>query len=333
MVYDGGNMRSLSIRLMPVSVAFCAIGLSGCGGGLLRLPGAILLLSDSRLAGGLYVITPSQEIDVDPGNIGQRSFASLSRDTKIVASRLKKYTSASATGVTSAVATFSLADKDWTEYAEMYSVDAVVISPDGSELAVIGEEGFNTGTFLSVIDTKTRVTRVLTRGNVSGQAAPSWSPDGERLAYQVDPFSSSGQQTQSSIFIVEIKTGDTRKVVDGQYPSWSPSGEWIAYLDVPASGAFGGGRMCRMVRPDGADVRLLADAGGLRPIAGAVGLFGSGRFYYAPIWSPDSTKVLLNRLADPDYIGVDIYLLDIAGQKLTKLTRNGLPVIGWQEAN
>lgn len=59
--------------------------------------------------------------------------------------------------------------------------------------------------------------------------------------------------------------------------------------------------------------------------------FGSGGFIWAPIWSPDSTKVLLNRLADPDYYSVDIYLLDIADQKLMRLTRKGLLVIG--EAN
>src|SRR5580704_15661092 len=50
--------------------------------------------------------------------------------------------------------------------------------------------------------------------------ALDWSPDGQSLL-----FSTSG-----GIEILDVETGGSQKVADGNYGRWSPSGDWISYV-------------------------------------------------------------------------------------------------------
>ena len=64
----------------------------------------------------------------------------------------------------------------------------------------------------------------------SGDFSPSWSPDGNQIA-----FSSSREVCGSDIFIVNIDGSNvvnltnTSNTLEGA-PAWSPDGEWIAYM-------------------------------------------------------------------------------------------------------
>jgi hypothetical protein len=60
----------------------------------------------------------------------------------------------------------------------------------------------------------------------------------------------------------------------------------------------------------------------------------SGSSHYAvprvaPVWSPDSTQLLLNQLADWNTWRMDVHLLDLSEGKLTPVSKNGVPVSGW----
>jgi hypothetical protein len=51
----------------------------------------------------------------------------------------------------------------------------------------------------------------------------------------------------------------------------------------------------------------------------------------SPVWSPDSTRLLINRSRfDLEaWPNVNIYMLDLRARKFTRKFRNGPPVFGW----
>lgn len=289
--------------------------------GLTRLRGAVLLLGYGPT--NLQITTPTQTLrlqptDNDPASWGHHVLPSLSQDGRVVASaRLKPEGRET-------IATYVVSEKKWTEYAEVYNLWSVSISADGTKLAFVSEEK-GKGPLLQVLDTRTGLTSLILPTPVSVYAVPSWSPDGQRIAYQVDlPLSDPHiDHREFAINVVDIRTAKTWKAANGQNPSWSPSGEWIAYLDT--SGKPGGGTRCMRVRPEGTDVKVLTTL--------PSGLWGQrGQFVWAPVWSPNSTKLLLNEVANWEAWTMNIDLLDLATNKLTRRVGNGLPVLGWAES-
>jgi Tol biopolymer transport system component len=52
----------------------------------------------------------------------------------------------------------------------------------------------------------------------------------------------------------------------------------------------------------------------------------------APVWSPDSRTLLINKWHDEDKATMDIYLLDLATLKMSKKFGNTPPVFAWVAA-
>ena len=282
------------------------------GDGLLRMRATTLLLGRADTA-FLAVTTPTETLTVLPIANQPRTrsyptpvFASISRDGKLVACiRLKSDSPQRA-----AAAIYSIPEKKWTEYAEAEYIAAVSISPDGSKLAFTTAERQVPERF-HVVDLVTGQQRLLP----SVQPwAMSWSPDGTRLAYD---FYQEEFGTRPAVGIIEVDTGKTWKIADGWRPSWSPSGEWIAYFDAAETS-------CIRVRPDGSGASTVTTA--LRDFLG-----WPGKFILTPVWSPDSQKLLLNATWNVEGPS-DILLFDFAKQKLKKVKRGGVTVLGWAES-
>ena len=87
------------------------------------------------------------------------------------------------------------------------------LSPDGSTLAVLC--GYRLDGGLCIADADGTNLHVLVR---SPSWAPTWSPDGTRIAYvNVENVENIPQAT---VFVVDVATGETTFVAEGNWPQW-----------------------------------------------------------------------------------------------------------------
>lgn len=289
---------------------WCATDVSGSGDGMLRLPGATLLLGWGDV-NHLAVTMPTQKVTVLPTadqpeawNYGSPSFPSISRDGGLVAAILFKSNQPSR----AAVATFSIADKQWTEYAEEEHIGAVAISPDRSKVAFSAFERPANRNLLYVMDLKTRTRFVVTTPDFDGPL--SWDSEGRCVAYETSGGSA------EVIRAVDVASGKSWRVAEGTSPSWSPSGEWIAYFNERANEVH-------IAHPNGTEMRTL--------ITLHYPFFRTpGRLDLVPVWSPDSRKLLVN-VVNPEGTPPDILFFDMRNDRHQKL-KSRVPVLGWAEA-
>jgi WD40 repeat protein len=281
---------------------------------LARLPEGTLLVGYPLYE--VWVTTPNENLKLQPtegevvsGNLSTIS-PSITRDGRIVAAaRLKEAHSRRV-----AIATYSIPQRKWTEYAEGEFTYAVAISPDGTKLAYVEEIKETNGRFVN----RVHVINLRTLEQIAGpEIAPgfamhsfdpglSWSPRGNQLAYGGHP-----------IEVWDVETNNHWKVADGEKPAWSPDGKWIAYLNSENERHSTVG----MVHPDGSGDGIL------------ITLPRNSAFVERPVWSPDSKTLLLNRLHDGEKWTMDIELLDVTTLKLTSKFKDVAPVYGWAESS
>jgi Tol biopolymer transport system component len=146
-------------------------------------------------------------------------------------------------------------------------------SPDGRQIAFRSERGGGGGIFL-MGTTGESVRRLTDKGN-----HPAWSPDGREIAFSEGWLNFSAAfsgGSESRLLAVEVATGATRLLVDGQeaiQPSWSPHGHRIAFWGVRA------GTPQRDV--------WTAPAAGARKPEDLVAVTSDTHLDWNPFWSPD----------------------------------------------
>lgn len=184
--------------------------------------------------------------------------------------------------------------------------------------------------------------------------SPSWSPDGEFLAY------TTFENRSPNIFIYDTKTSTTRKLTASQEgvtsgANWAPNGKLVAF-----SASRGGETDIHVIAPSGTDRRMLIRGSSLdvdpkfspdgKSMAFVSGRFGNPHIFLAslswdgdtkvrvtgdkrltyagwynstPDWSPESDKIAFGGY-DRDINRYDIFLMNPDGSKLERLTlQNG----------
>jgi Tol biopolymer transport system component len=137
--------------------------------------------------------------------------------------------------------------------------DQAAFSPDGNQIAFVSSRGAHNAS-IWILDLKTRKARNLTgapalqapAGKMNGFFRPSWSPDGEWIAFSSDRnfdfkphvYPSPGWEhpQELSIYVIRHDGSELRRltpagVSDGS-PKWSPDGKRIVFYELPTAHTF-----------------------------------------------------------------------------------------------
>jgi Tol biopolymer transport system component len=112
-------------------------------------------------------------------------------------------------------------------------------------------------------------------------SAPSWSPDGNFIAFDGNPRS----REPDGIYRVDVRTGETTLLVHpretlNQAPAWSPDGSRIAFIQIRV------GTEGEQTITKGTELIVMdADGTNLRRLASDVSVS-------SPAWSPDSQQIV-----------------------------------------
>jgi TolB protein len=85
----------------------------------------------------------------------------------------------------------------------------------------------------------------------AGDASPTWSPDGKRVA-----FISTRNSARGDLFVLDLESRTVHQVTSGgvsySQPAWSPAGDEIAFTHIATNGMG-----ISAIRPDGTGLRRL----------------------------------------------------------------------------
>ena len=168
-----------------------------------------------------------------------------------------------------------------------------------------------------VIDIDGQNTRRLTN-NPDNDYAPSWSPDGKRIAFVSDRDGHFiGNMSTSEIYVMDADGGNPQNLTNNPSndlsPSWSPDGKRIAFASVRRDKD---GNLRRydiyVMDADGKNQQRLTD----NP---------HGDQY--PSWSPDGKRIVFSSRREGHFenrfgITYDIYVMDADGKNQQRLTNN-----------
>ena len=158
-------------------------------------------------------------------------------------------------------------------------------------------------THLALFDVATRKIDSLTSA-LHDDDLPSWSPDGQRIAFVRTPISEPGKGRESDVYVIDARRGasPTQLTVfdgpDGGRPSWSPDGKWIAFVrgDEPKFSAYSINKLA-IVASDGSAPARVVTSRLDRPVS-AVRFAADGQSVFATLSDDRAEPLVRIRVAD-----------------------------------
>ena len=136
--------------------------------------------------------------------------------------------------------------------------------------------------------------------HVASDRHPSWSPDGERIAFMSNRIGLNGE-----IHVMDSDGKNVIRLTNGEWdtnPAWSPDGKKIAFESSPAKG----NSEIYVMNADGRNQTRLTD---------------SPRYDGHPSWSPDGQRIAF--VSQRGGFRIQIYVMDSNGENQTRLTHDG----------
>jgi Tol biopolymer transport system component len=147
--------------------------------------------------------------------------------------------------------------------------------------------------------------RLLRTDNLRA-VAPTWSPDGKRIAFSSGTIPRRG--LGSHVYVVDADGRHLRRLAAGALPDWSPDGKTIAYVTLGCNRAARWGGRIRLVTPGGRDVTpARRSCLGIGPADSSI-----------ESWSPDGARIAV-------VAGRGLYVMNADGGRLQRVKRRYSP--------
>jgi Tol biopolymer transport system component len=207
----------------------------------------------------------------------------------------------------------------------------ISISPDGTQLAS-SRRNSSTSWNLQILDLRTGEISLGPEMRDDLGREISWSPDGRRFAFETYIWADRGVPAFRNVYAIYIFDTESLSIIQvgvGHSPAWSPSGEWIAFVGYVPQEKKRTSALCdagKCYDPDADAVSVMKSDG---TQARTLMTYRPHMYAVAPVWSPDSTTLLVNKSRNAEDDSYDIYLFDLATGKRRRISKNTMPVYAW----
>ena len=191
-------------------------------------------------------------------------------------------------------------------------------SPDGKRIVFRSNRDglmgpFGTTSDIYVMDADGGNQQRLTE-NPGGGGSPSWSPDGESIAFASWDGIVKNFVSTFDIYVMGADGGNPQNLTnnrhDDRYPSWSPDGERIVFSsarDGHFTNDLGITHEIYVMDADGGNQQRLIE---------------NRQNDWSPVWSPDGERIAFASDRRGDFENFDIYVMDADGGNPRNLTNN-----------